>query len=155
LRDTLRETDMIVRWGGEEFLVFVPGTSAGKLDEIAARIMSAIASEPIEYQKSLIRITASIGYAPFPLPPEDVTLSWERAISLIDMALYMAKLYGRNCAYGIRGLRRTDEESLASIERDLEKAWEDGMVDLHLLPGPDIDAYAAAGSAKVAANAAD
>jgi hypothetical protein len=89
------------------------------------------------------------------LPPEDVTLSWERAISLIDMALYMAKLYGRNCAYGIRGLRRTDEESLASIERDLEKAWEDGMVDLHLLPGPDIDAYAAAGSVKVAANAAD
>lgn len=155
LRDTLRETDMIVRWGGEEFLVFVPATSAAKLDEIAARIMNAIASEPIEYQKSLIRITASIGYAPIPLPPEDVMLSWERAISLIDMALYMAKLHGRNCAYGIRGLRRTDEESLASIERDLEKAWEDGMVDLHLLPGPDIDAYAAVGPANAAANAAD
>ena len=70
------------------------------------------------------------------------------------MALYMAKLHGRNCAYGIRGLRQTDEESLASIERDLEKAWEDGMVDLHLLPGPDIDAYAAAYPA-TAANAAD
>ncbi len=42
LRDTLRETDMIVRWGGEEFLVFVPATSADKLDEIAARIMAAI-----------------------------------------------------------------------------------------------------------------
>jgi diguanylate cyclase (GGDEF)-like protein len=155
LRETLRETDMIVRWGGEEFLVFVPATSAGKLDEIAARIMNAIASEPIEYQKSLIRVTASIGYAPLPLPPQDVMLSWERAISLIDMALYMAKLHGRNCAYGIRGLRQTDEESLASIERDLEKAWESGMVDLHLLPGPDIDAYAALDHAAAAANAAD
>ncbi len=153
LRETLRETDMIVRWGGEEFLVFVPQTSAERLDEIAARVMSAIASEPIEYQKSLIRITASIGYAPIPLPPEDVMLSWERAIGLIDMALYMAKLHGRNCAYGIRGLRQTDEESLASIERDLEKAWEDGMVDLHLLPGPDIDAYAAGASGDRAANA--
>jgi hypothetical protein len=60
---------------------------------------------------------------------------------------------GRNCAYGSAG-SGTDEESLATIERDLEKAWEDGMVDLHLLPGPDIDAYAA-GSAKIAANAAD
>ena len=40
LRETLRETDMIVRWGGEEFLVFVPATSADKLDEIAARIMA-------------------------------------------------------------------------------------------------------------------
>ena len=71
-------------------------------------------------------------------------------MGLIDMALYLAKVHGRNCAYGIRGLRQTDEESLASIERDFEKAWEDGMVDLHLLPGPDIDAYVAsefAGSA--------
>ena len=47
LRETLRETDMIVRWGGEEFLVFVPSTSADKLDEIAARIMRAVAMEPI------------------------------------------------------------------------------------------------------------
>ena len=36
LRDTLRETDMIVRWGGEEFLVYVAATQAGRLDEIAA-----------------------------------------------------------------------------------------------------------------------
>ena len=80
LRDTLRETDMIVRWGGEEFLVFVPATSADKLDEIAARIMKAIAMEPIEYQGNLIRVTASIGYAPMPLPPEDINLPWERAV---------------------------------------------------------------------------
>jgi diguanylate cyclase (GGDEF)-like protein len=153
LRETLRETDMIVRWGGEEFLVFVPATSAAKLDDIAARIMHAIASEPIEFQRNLIRVTASIGYAPMPLPPEDVSLSWERAVGLIDMALYMAKLHGRNCAYGIRGLRRSDDESVAEIERDLEKAWEDGMVDLHLLPGPDIDAYAASDSALAAARA--
>jgi diguanylate cyclase (GGDEF)-like protein len=151
LRETLRETDMIVRWGGEEFLVFVPATSFGALDEIAARIMHAIAAEPIEHQRSLIRVTASIGYSPMPLPPDDVALSWERAISLIDMALYMAKLHGRNCAYGIRGLRESDEESLAAIERDLETAWENGLVDLHLMPGPDIDGYAAADSAKVAA----
>lgn len=154
LRETLRETDMIVRWGGEEFLVFVAATSAAKLDDIAARIMNAIASEPIDFQRNLIRVTASIGYAPMPLPPENVSLSWERAVSLIDMALYMAKLHGRNCAYGIRGLRRSDDEALAAIERDLEKAWEDGMVDLHLLPGPDIDAYAASDSAGVAARAA-
>src|SRR6185295_12559996 len=50
LRETLRETDMIVRWGGEEFLVFVPSTNADRLDEIAARIMRAVASEPIVYQ---------------------------------------------------------------------------------------------------------
>jgi len=140
LRDTLRETDIIVRWGGEEFLVFVPSTSTDKLDEIAARIMRAIALEPIAYKSHQIHVTASIGYAPLPLPPEDIHLPWERAVGLVDMALYMAKLHGRNCAYGIRRLRRSDDEAMARIERSLESAWANGMVEMHLEPGPEVDA---------------
>jgi diguanylate cyclase (GGDEF)-like protein len=136
LRDTLRETDMIVRWGGEEFLVFAPATSADKLAEIAARVMAAVAAEPIVYQGNSIRVTASIGYAPMPLPPENITLPWERAIGLADMALYMAKLDGRNCAYGIRRLRRSDDEAMERIERDLQSAWANGMVEMHLERGP-------------------
>ena len=142
LRETLRETDIIVRWGGEEFLVFVPATSSDKLDEIAARIMRAIALEPILYKGNQIHVTASIGYAPMPLPPEDIHLPWERAVSLVDMALYMAKLHGRNCAYGIRRLRRSDDEAMARIERSLESAWANGMVEMHLEPGPEVDVAA-------------
>ncbi len=144
LRETLRETDMIVRWGGEEFLVFVPSISADKLDEIAARIMATVAVEPIVYQGNLIRVTASIGYSPMPLPPEDIHLPWERAVSLVDMALYMAKLHGRNCAYGIRKLRRSDDEAMERIERNLESAWANGMVEMHLEPGPELDTAEAA-----------
>jgi diguanylate cyclase (GGDEF)-like protein len=146
LRETLRETDIIVRWGGEEFLVFVPSTSPERLDEIAARIMRAIALEPIAFKSNRIHVTASIGYAPMPLPPEDIHLPWERAVGLVDMALYMAKLHGRNCAYGIRKLRRTDDEAMARIERSLESAWANGMVEMHLEPGPDVDAAAGAPS---------
>jgi diguanylate cyclase (GGDEF)-like protein len=155
LRDTLRETDMIVRWGGEEFLVFVPATSTQQLDDIAARIMQTIAAEPVDYLGTSIRVTASIGYAPVPLPPNGVSLSWERAINLVDMALYMAKLHGRNRAYGIRGLIRSDDEALDSIERDLEKAWESGFVDLTLLSGPDLGPPGRPGESRIAANAAD
>jgi hypothetical protein len=75
-----------------------------------------------------------------PLPPQNTALTWERAVGLVDMALYMAKLHGRNRAYGIRGLRRADEGALAAIERDLETAWADGIVDLHLQRGPDLGA---------------
>ena len=71
-------------------------------------------------------------------------LSWERAISLIDMALYMAKLHGRNCAYGIRKLRRSDDEAMTRIERNLESAWANGMVEMHLEPGPELGAVDAA-----------
>jgi GGDEF domain-containing protein len=137
---------MIVRWGGEEFLVFVPATGAEQLAEIAARVMVAVAAEPIVYQGNCIRVTASIGYAPMPLPPENIALPWERAIGLADMALYMAKLDGRNCAYGIRQLRRSDDEAMERIERDLRSAWADGMVEMHLERGPvlGIDARAQA-----------
>jgi diguanylate cyclase (GGDEF)-like protein len=136
LQAALRETDMIVRWGGEEFLVFVPATSPENLDGIATRVMETICAEPIAHQGKSIRITASVGYAPVPLPPGGVALSWERTIGLVDMALYMAKLHGRNRAYGILALRRSDDATLAALEHDLEGAWHDGVVDMRALRGP-------------------
>ncbi len=137
LRETLRETDMIVRWGGEEFLVFVAATQADRLDEIATRIMDAVAAQSFLYQGARIPITASVGFVPMPLPPRTDPLPWERAIALADMALYLAKMHGRNRGYGIRELVDAENETLAAVERDLEAAWRDGYVDLHVLAGGD------------------
>jgi diguanylate cyclase (GGDEF)-like protein len=143
LRDSLRETDMIVRWGGEEFLVFIPATTNERLDEIAMRVMHAVSSQPVMFQGTPIRVTASVGYAPMPLPPHGVVLPWDRAIGLVDMALYMAKVHGRNRAYGISGLSRGDDEALTRIEQDLEQSWREGMVEMRALPGPDFYVFAA------------
>jgi diguanylate cyclase (GGDEF)-like protein len=153
LREALRETDTIVRWGGEEFLVFVPAASGEHLDEIAMRIMHAISAEPVVYQGAAIRVTASVGYLPMPLPPYNVELPWERAIGLADMALYMAKVHGRNRAYGIRGLRRGDDASLARIEQDLEQSWKDGAVEMQELPGPQFYVYPPTGTVAEAESA--
>jgi diguanylate cyclase (GGDEF)-like protein len=138
LRDTLRETDMIVRWGGEEFLVYVPATHADKLDEIALRIMHAIAAEPFVRDGTPIRLSASVGYVPMPLPPRADALPWERAIALADMALYLAKVDGRNRGYGIRALANADDATLSAVERDLPLAWREGLVDVHVLSGSDV-----------------
>ena len=138
LRETLRETDMIVRWGGEEFLVFVPVAPADRIEEIVLRTMAALSTEPITYQARTIRITASIGYTPLPLPPDGVQITWERAIALADMALYMAKMHGRNRAYGIRRLIRSDDAALQALDHDLEAAWRAGIVDMQVLQGASI-----------------
>jgi len=135
LRDTLRETDMIVRWGGEEFLVFAT-TKADRVDDIAARVLRAFSAEPINVHDKAVRTTASIGYITLPLPPGNLPLSWDRALGLVDMALYMAKVGGRNRAYGIRRLLRDDPESLAAAERDLERARDAGLVEMSVLYGP-------------------
>jgi diguanylate cyclase (GGDEF)-like protein len=135
LRDTLRETDMIVRWGGEEFLVFVPLAPVDRIDEIVHRIMHVIASEPIQFMGHYIGATVSIGYSPVLLPPDDVALGWERVLQLVDKALYMAKLHGRNRAYGIGALLRSGDDALAAVDSDLEQAWRDGVVDMRVLLG--------------------
>jgi len=135
LRDALRETDMIVRWGGEEFLVYA-ATKADRIDEIATRILHAISAQPITLHDKVIRTTASIGYMAMPLQRTTVPLSWDQAIGLIDIALYMAKTNGRNRAYGIQRLLRDDAEALAAAERDLEYAWKSGLVEMQVLYGP-------------------
>jgi diguanylate cyclase (GGDEF)-like protein len=135
LREALRETDMIVRWGGEEFLV-VAEVASERIDEIAARILHAISAEPIALGEKAVRTTASIGYAPMPVPPCTSALSWDRALGLVDMALYMAKIKGRNRAYGLRRFLRDDAESLAAAERDLQRAWADGVVEMQVIYGP-------------------
>ncbi len=147
----LRETDMIVRWGGEEFLAFLPAIPRSGVDEIAARLLAGVAEKDMVYQGSRIPVRVSVGYAPFPLKPGSTELSWERAVNLVDMALYLAKAHGRNRAYGVRGFANFDQTSMENIEQDLERAWRDGFVDLTVVLG---DAPAARKAAWPQADAA-
>ena len=135
LRDILRETDMIVRWGGEEFLAFLPAIPRSGVEEIARRLLVGISSTVIEYQDIKISVDVSIGFAPFPLVPGTHALPWERAVNLVDMALYLAKAHGRNRAYGVRGFSNFEQTSMESIEQDLERAWRAGFVDLSIVLG--------------------
>ena len=135
LRVILRETDMIVRWGGEEFLAFLPAIPRSGVDEIARRLLAGISAQTIDYQGSKISVNVSIGFAPFPLSPGEHPLPWERAVNLVDMALYMAKGHGRNRAYGVRGFANFGQTSMESIEQDLERAWRAGFVDMSVVLG--------------------
>jgi diguanylate cyclase (GGDEF)-like protein len=139
LRVALRETDMIVRWGGEEFLAFLPAIPRAGVDEVARRILTSISSQPIEYQGHSIQVNVSVGFAPFPLIPADTPLPWERAVNLVDMALYLAKAHGRNRAYGVHGFRNIAQTSMEAIEQDLERAWRSGFVDLTVVHGAGPD----------------
>jgi diguanylate cyclase (GGDEF)-like protein len=138
LRDALRETDMIVRWGGEEFLVYVPVAPAGHLEEIVARIMHGVSATVVSVMGKDLHVTVSIGYSPLLLPPDNIALGWERVLGLADKALYMAKGRGRNRAFGVVSLRRATADVLAAIETNLDQAWRDGLVNLRELPGTDV-----------------
>ena len=80
-------------------------------------------------------VNVSVGFSPFPLTPGGTPLPWERAVNLVDMALYLAKSNGRNRAYGVRGFANLEHTSMEAIEQDLERAWREGFVDLSVVSG--------------------
>ncbi|WP_374600956.1 diguanylate cyclase domain-containing protein [Niveibacterium sp.] len=135
LQDTMRETDLVVRWGGEEFLIAVGPMPAEQFDRLAERLLHAISRDPVPYGDQYLSVTISIGYASFPLAPGHLSLEWERGINQVDMALYIAKAQGRNRACGIREVMASNELELDEIERSFETAWRDGRVKLGLITG--------------------
>jgi diguanylate cyclase (GGDEF)-like protein len=138
LRATLREDDLVVRWGGEEFLVVVRALSPEQVEALAQRLLAAVGSAPVQTEGRPIAVTSSIGFATFPLEPGGVALSWERAIELVDTAMYLAKAHGRNRAYGIRLLHAENEAAVEPIIKTLEQSWREGRVALTLLQGPQV-----------------
>ncbi|WP_343731707.1 diguanylate cyclase [Duganella sp.] len=139
LRIVLRETDVIVRWGGEEFLAFLPALPHQRIEEVARRVLQGVAAQQVRYQEHDIAVRVSVGFAPFPLAPAGAPLSWERVVNLADMALYLAKTNGRNRAYGIRGFANLQHTSIEAVEQDLERAWRAGYVEMQVVAGEAAD----------------
>ncbi len=151
LRAVLREPDLIVRWGGEEFLVVVRALSPEAVEALAQRMLDAVGATAVTHQGRVMPITASIGYATFPIEPTLLAVSWERAINLVDTALYLAKAHGRNRAYGVRMINANDEQQFDVVARTLEAAWRVGDVALTLLQGPGCAEEASPGALAEAA----
>ena len=136
LRQCLAADDLVLRWGGEEFLVVARARPQAQLDELAQRLLCAVGELPVAHEGQGIAVTASIGYASFPTQPTPLSLTWERALALVDTALYLAKAHGRNLAYGVRQLHARDDDELAQISHALEDAWRSGRVQLTATRGP-------------------
>jgi diguanylate cyclase (GGDEF)-like protein len=138
LQAVVREHDLVARWGGEEFLVWAPPTSASGLDALAQRILAVLAQEPAWMQGQPITLTCSIGFASFPMPPAGFNLGWEQALDLVDSAMYIAKTQGRNRAVGLHEWPMVEPQVSAQLMQDLEAAWRKGQINLTELLGPEV-----------------
>jgi diguanylate cyclase (GGDEF)-like protein len=135
INEVVRDHDLVVRWGGEEFLVFAPGVHAEQLELLAQRVLLSVSGKPVQLETGTLDISVSIGFAGFPLPPHQVAMHWERAVNLADMALYTAKNQGRNCAIGIRAVHVYKAERMQEIEADFEQARQNGQLELSRILG--------------------
>ena len=142
LRETLRDDDLIVRWGGEEFLVLVRPLPQAEAEALAQRLLCALADEPVMHDGQPVPVSASIGFGLFPLhtsaPQTELAVNWERAISLVDAAMYLAKARGRNGACSFRRVDAAGAAGIAQIIEHLERAGDDGRAELHFQHGPAV-----------------
>ncbi|NVJ59253.1 MAG: diguanylate cyclase [Gammaproteobacteria bacterium] len=98
IKTTLRSSDLLARWGGEEFVVAARINSQKDLPLIASKILTIINGSPFELVGSdPIAVSCSIGGVAYPfINDNDVIPDWHLLINLADHALYEAKQKGRN-----------------------------------------------------------
>ncbi len=92
LQRVLRPGDCLGRYGGEEFMVILPGQEAESAMQVGERLRAAVEQSPVEWQGQAIPLTVSVGVAVREPHEQSPTAALARA----DRALYAAKHSGRN-----------------------------------------------------------
>lgn len=92
LRSGLRDVDRLGRYGGEEFLLLLPGLPLAQAHPVAERLREQLMSRPLVYGGTTIELSVSIGVADWNGDAAELP----RVLALADAALYRAKAAGRN-----------------------------------------------------------
>ena len=141
LRQVFRPTDVIVRWGGDEFVVFCRACDLTTAGVLAERTRAAIAKTIFRVGEGAVtRTSCSIGFAAEPfIPRAPQALGWEQSMNLADEALYRAKRE-RNCWFGWGGTPAslTVPSLLTALEKYSVELERDGVIEVRRRP-PDAD----------------
>jgi len=103
LTTVVRRSDVLVRWGGEEFLIMSRSTDPSGTPAFCSRVLEVMSSEPFDLGHGiLVTKTCSVGWAAYPwCRGAYEAICAEESIALADAALYRAKALGRNQGVGI------------------------------------------------------
>ena len=128
-----RQTDTLIRWGGDEFLLLGRRTDGASAAQLAERIRLAVADHQFDLGDGHTEhLSCSIGFAFFPFISSAPDLfSWEQALDMADRALYRAKQGGRNQWVGVLSAAGVEPTTfLKRKDDDLEQLARDGIIVL-------------------------
>ncbi len=110
MKTSVRRTDEIFRWGGEEFIIILPEQNLLASLKVAENLRAAVESLGIPHLGSSSRIlTISVGVA-CNIADNVKYISWENVVKQADDELYNAKAAGRNCVYPDVNMKNISDE---------------------------------------------
>ncbi len=132
LESVFRETDYLLRWGGEEFLIVARFVNRSRAVILAERLRRSIQEHSFKVEKDIVlNVTCSIGFSVFPLLSSNPTsLNWERTIDVADMCLYAAKKSNRNTWIGFTDLTCDEQDVFSAVIDKTESLISSGQLML-------------------------
>lgn len=135
LTATLRKSDNLVRWGGEEFVAVAWVRTPEHPRVVAEKLRRAIELAVVQLPNGkILKKTVSMGFCVMPFfADQPRVLNWEQVLALADAALYLAKAEGRNRWVGIKAGSTAwpdAQQACADVLHDLKGAAERGLVTL-------------------------
>jgi diguanylate cyclase (GGDEF)-like protein len=130
IKESLREYDVVGRFGGDEFLVMVPqADDIAGIETVAARVLASL-TEPIALGEQRFLISVGMGIAVYPIDGEEP----EELLKNADMAMYASKEVGKN-RYAFCSAKMKSEACFnAALINDLHWALERNELYLHYQP---------------------
>lgn len=133
LQEVFRESDYLVRWGGEEFLLVARATNRSDAGVVAERIRHAVNGRNFSISgEQSVNLSCSIGFASFPFVLENPrSLTWSQVADLAEQAMLLAKDDGRNAWFGIYATELTNANDVMQfVMRDCQTAAQVGQVQI-------------------------
>ena len=135
LREVVRKPDLVLRWGGEEFLVLALDSDRSAPPLIAVRVHERLAQHTFLLPGGqTYKLTCSVGFAIYPFHPQRPDgLHWEQVFRMADESLYAAKENGRNRLQGFLHGDGDPDGVIAAMsqdEPDFEAATKAGIIKL-------------------------
>jgi diguanylate cyclase (GGDEF)-like protein len=133
LRRCCRASDLLVRWGGDEFVIVYFDSDMNATEQLAERIRALVAKQIFQTSSGTrVRTSCSIGFARYPFIREAPSqITWDQALSAADAALYYAKKE-RNGWIGWAGTAAAAGKAdlIEEIERNSELLEQQGLLDV-------------------------
>ena len=133
LRTLARPVDTVARSGGDEFVLVCPGSDVAAADQVARRIIEALA-EPIEVDHRTIRVSASVGIAVSPPLNGSATALLKHA----DVAMHEAKARGRSRSQVFDATFAHQAGEQRRMAAELREALDRDVLDVHYQPVFDL-----------------